>query len=415
MQSMWRTMALALCIIAVMFSGHAQLVSSQQVGDLEIQDRGEGLLALKARCVSTEDLLEEIGKYGTQRIVLDQPCRTYVTINSFDDVKTVEQWVRAIAIRGMRGWCFEEDDVLHVRVLSASTSFDPSLTEQEVLQKWETPAPQISAVVGGIETGCVLLGGHLISPPYRIDAEQTSLGQGAQVRLNGALVADFALAQETEASLEVPQLPVTGQFENGDLLMRYVTYSLYPSLRGASQEDDAVRGVMEFLATQEIVARTDPGGDARELTLRFREWPDVPIRVFPLNYEFETGTCRTDDRELMAPSARADLLVSELEGALEGGKVIAIGRPGPRITFGGSSLAAFRTAVSTARGLPLLKAECIYSELFTRSLARRFAVNVEPYYPALERLLDAIVNAEDEGGEDKPHAQLLSSQRSESP
>ena len=243
------------------------------------------------------------------------------------------------------------------------------------LSEFQPKAPR-----NGITKGLFIYRGRLIPPPYEVKADVNQDGI-TEILVNDVPVRRIPPAPPADFG-PIPELPASGQFQEWEQLARYVMFRLYPSFVAEAGPARARQAVIAFLKSQDFLdSIVDPGG---EITAYITYNGERQLRkVFPINYDYETGQLTRTRRQRTA-SQKAETLLQSLEQSLRHGNVVVRGRTG-LVEFGGiEMLRTFSKAMSLAKDLPLLQAECVLAEVVEdRCVARELAANLGPDYGML--------------------------------
>lgn len=372
------TAVLFLLALSAVCPGWAEDDAGLFVSSLAIQERSDGAIQVKARCVQAQELLDQLAKRAGKTVQLPGALLNYVSLDAGGTWEPAEWWLSRLLDR-----CLCNMDRCNDPVWKGTfTSYDPSLDEAAVKRLHASAAPaQVKRGQGG--KGGVLANGRYVTPPYQVSFERTSKTTG-QVCLNGLVMKE--LKQDAAPTRDpwgtVCELPESGQFVSAHDLLGYVCNTLYPAELAKGGQDKAREQVIQFLGSQDIVERIVYPESLESLAASFSRDFRGYLTVFPADYDFAKGRLRPsaprpEKRQTLEERGRkeADALADAIKGPY---LHVLCGTDAQFTVTKPEVLSRIADVCSQATALGPLKAECLLVECgFDPIMARSVAANLD--------------------------------------
>ncbi len=383
-------------------------IAKLPIGHVNVADHEEGKLSVTARCVPTKALLETLAERTAIPIVFEGPVRTYVMVEGIKS-RPIDAWMRYVSNRGMcnikllgNKW------VVSVVTEAELKGIDGTLTEPEIIEKWSWPKPECVVPENGIRDGILILNGHYIPAPYKIEVRDAGNGRW-DVLVNGVVAYSRPVLRKPppegfnswpEYQNRPIEIPESGQFvwrsEELDLYShRLYRDALDKALESQEREVAAATAkqhLLDFLNTQQFFIES---GDPETVTI----WDSkrgYAQSILPENLDPNTGLlCNMSGGLPPAPETMARKIAAGLAKRLPGRILViapacnygSLGESG----FPGGYFAYFADVLSQSRDRSLFEREAILSELVVcpdqaRFLAVNLYADVDLLLPELRRL-----------------------------
>lgn len=373
---------IALALVAdVNRSANATEIQDLDVGHLKITEQpGTGLINVEARCVRMTDLIEAVANVAGLPVTFDRQYNTYVSLNFPGVFQTPLKWIDTAANRG--GYLHAEVNNDRIRVYRALVMADlrAEMTASALEEAYRTGAELAERPQTGLQRGAYFYAGHYIPPPYQVYTVPLDEG-GFGISING-LNHDVVSGPNPAAAEPVAvELPESGQFTDFANLQKYIETNLYPSLLRGRQPAIARDLILEFVTSQELVESVVNSDENPRVNI-WHNGHVLPIRLFTMNYDLNTGTIEnmaaTTDADRMK---NADNKAKGLVTRLENGSFVFRSSYGIVAGVSGfEELEHFQQIISKIGSVDTLQLECLLKEIVhSRQLARELAANVPPY------------------------------------